>query len=235
MKPEARAKLTYGAGGTPLVGIALVWWLIDHGIWSNPPDWLKNAPWSVVTALFVGLVAGQLLADWRNDKSPLREWWRRRRRLFDVIRVFPPGWIMVSVLSGVSVTLKFVKPVPQATILLHLIGTAPKTLVVKRNMQIAIGEEVRVPLLAGPEAKVVIEPAQMRWNPDGEEWTAHWGYEYVVTVEVQANARLRQMHKVYIRLPQRNAPNACLVVFHEGRDIFDENAISNYSGGYGSG
>lgn len=52
-------------------------------------QWWSTIPWGLFLLFFVVFSSGQLIADWANDNSWLREKWQSYRRIFDIENVVP--------------------------------------------------------------------------------------------------------------------------------------------------
>jgi hypothetical protein len=94
-------------------------WIVEQ--WFSTATWWGKVPWGYISLGFLLFFAGQLLADWRNRNSWLRSSWEHFRRLFDVEKIeYPPSKLDNLQCVLLQITLRFVKDIPNAKLLVHV-------------------------------------------------------------------------------------------------------------------
>jgi hypothetical protein len=226
--PLNQTRLTYATPPGLLIGGRTVISVCVSVMSDRFAGWTAWLPWSGVIAVAVAIWFGQILADLRNDRSWLRDYLRRKGRLFEIAAPLPEFGIVL----GIILTLRFTRAMRGTTILLHLVGSTPRTVILARPAHIARGEELRIRLISGQVE--AIDQGNLFWNPDGTDRVAAlWSCEYLATIEVQRRFSLwHQKFKLYVKLPKDAAKGAGLTIFHGQRDLLDETTINNAKGGY---
>lgn len=60
-------------------------WSLEQ--WAQSAEWWKSIPFGLLALLILSFWLGILVNDLLNSDSPLREWWREHRKVFDVLSV----------------------------------------------------------------------------------------------------------------------------------------------------
>jgi hypothetical protein len=68
----------------PGIGVVLAILPFFFEQWGNQQPWWNTMPWLVILFTALGIFAGALYGEITDRRSDLREWFRSRRRIFDV-------------------------------------------------------------------------------------------------------------------------------------------------------
>ena len=192
-------------------------------------QWLTTISWWWVVVPCIAFIAGQFLADINNPKSSVAQWSKRRLQLFEKER------LTIDPLSYPNTTqirldMRFMRRIRRATILFHIVGNAPATLVEREHVHIASGQRLSIVIADFPNGA-----GNGRWLPSSDaprNISNH--FRYLVTLEVQpASFWPAQQFKLYVDVnTARTQSDRVLFVTDEEVDLFDVSKISNWSGGY---
>jgi hypothetical protein len=195
-------------GGVSLV--SPISWMAEKYFSDLFGDWWSQIPWGWLTLVSASFVAGNLLADWMNKNSLLRQKYEHWQRIFDVDQIWTPSLVIEDAsYIGAKVRLRLAKSVQNAAILVQVFtnltnGTPNGRLswVVEKNATLISGEEREICLAVIPRT-----PGQhySGWG-DGPNHHGHviHGSENLVSIEVEAGKR-RQTFKLRLDVPSQNS------------------------------
>src|SRR5688500_1945638 len=127
MREAPRPTLRYSLSALPPVAKLCV--LGAEEMLETHPAFSNLIPWSLILTASISYLVGQLIADWRNDKSWLRSEIRYRLRLFDVVHTLAvreePGGVL-----RLTQRIRFARAVHNAKVVLDIAGTLSTSIVV---------------------------------------------------------------------------------------------------------
>jgi hypothetical protein len=153
--------------------------------------------------------------------------------LFDLIEL--NSW-KSGLAPGLSATLKFRKQIEHTNILFHVVGgVSAKSLIIKRDLRIAMGEEMRLLLLQRGTAdggSAAGAPSQLWFlNPSGDQpFAGMTGHKYLCDIEIQSG-RKTQRRRIYFEIPEINSSEK-IFALDLSINLANPDNIRNIAGSY---
>ena len=189
--------------------------------------WWTKIPWGWLTLILASFFVGQLLADWVNKNSWLRQKIEHHRRIFEIEQMWTPRIIIDEAgYIGAKARLRFVKSVENVTILVQVFALLTNG---KPKEQITWVVEKNISLSAGEQRDICLAVVPQKWGQYYSGWgdkPNHYGHvvqgsENLVSIEVESG-KWRQNFRLRLDAPSQNSgANGLLNLLSENDNPFD--------------